>query len=374
VQSWLRQPDTAGVTVPDPNTKPQDLGLTVVPGSTARADALSTGQYTLSVAGSSVLINVSPWAAGGFRLAEAPPICKPSNYSPAPGGVDDKSLQEECKGKLCVTPGGTTYGYGLTSLTDRSGPLTVELWAPITPSLEYSMTIDYEKSIVTDNGLKPSQSENKAIDTKRVFFRAATETVDLTSGGKLKISVTWKNFGPAATISYEGTNTCTADQAFPTTTTVTIAGHYYFMLGFMPTYAGLFDRKNTLHHSDDGVQRLFQQDVQDIDYTATLTAFPGGIDEGKTRFAVGGTLGTSIRNPGKRWYLGLELTTPINIGIVGGAGLIVVDALDRDFVVGQPLSDTSFPTHSTVVPTWFIGVNVEAELFKKAFKGIAGND
>jgi hypothetical protein len=27
-----------------------------------------------------------------------------------------------------------------------------------------------------------------------------------------------------------------------------------------------------------------------------------------------------------------------------------------------------------VVPTWFLGVNIEAELFKKAFKGIAGDD
>jgi hypothetical protein len=156
--------------------------------------------------------------------------------------------------------------------------------------------------------------------------------------------------------------------------TLTVTGKYYFMLGIMPTYAGLYDREHSLHRSDDGVQRIFQQDVREIDYAATLSAYPWGVDEDNDRYAVGTLVGTSLRNPGQRWYLGLGLSTPLNIGFVGGAGLIVVNELDHDFEVGQPLADSSFPTHRTVVPTWFLGVNIEAELFKRAFKGIVGDD
>jgi hypothetical protein len=43
-------------------------------------------------------------------------------------------------------------------------------------------------------------------------------------------------------------------------------------------------------------------------------------------------------------------------------------------LTGQPLTDTQVPVHDSVAITWFLGINIEAHLFAKAFKKLAGDD
>jgi hypothetical protein len=293
--------------------------------------------------------------------------CSSEDFVPAVGSEAETALEKACRGKLCITPSGMTYG--VNRLSDDLGALAVELWVPHSDGVTYSLDVSYEKIVLKNSGNVPLKDARSGAQN---FTRVADAEVLLTGAGKLHVTVEWKAGAGAQVTPPSGS--CVPDSAGKLTKTFPVSGRYFFMLGFMPTYAGLYERTHTLHRSDDGVQRLFEQDVQEIDYTATLSAFPGGVDEDKQGAALGFLLGTSITNPGRRWYLGAQLSTPINIGLVAGAGLIVVDELDRDFEAGQPLEDTNFPTHSTVVPTWFLGVNIEAELFKKAFKGIAGDD
>jgi hypothetical protein len=292
-----------------------------------------------------------------------------------PGKEDEQHIIDSCKHSICITPSGKLYG--VNQLTDHTGPIAVELWAPRANDVTYSLEVSYEKTVLNNGGLKPALKKEESGGIyyfSRVEPKNPQPLINLNSAGKLTIKVTTET-STNPTVTAKTSGACHLGTApGPKTLVLPVTGRYYFMLGFMPTYGGIFDRKNTLHRGDDGVQRVFQQDTREVDYAATLTAFPYGVDEERMTGPVPGfVLGTSIRNPGKRWYLGLAVSTPINIAFVAGAELAVVDALDEDFVSGQPLEDTNFPTHSTVVPTWFVGVNVEAELFKKAFKGIVGD-
>lgn len=281
-------------------------------------------------------------------------------------------MKRACADRLCITPSGKLYG--ITEPQTSMGTLDVELWAPTSAQLSYKLDINYKKFVLKGDGLKGEQDPKKAAQAP-FFSSVVKQTIKLTTAGKLEITVSWENGGTEASVLYDKDKAvCAPKETGKVARTVAVTGKYYFMLGLMPTYAGLYDREHTLHRSDDGVQRVFQQDVREIDYAATLSAYPTGVDEDNDRWAAGFLLGTSVRNPGQRWYTGIQVSTPINIGLAAGAGFIIVNQLDRDFEVGQPLEDSSFPTHRTVVPTWFLGINVEAELFRKAFKGIVGDD
>lgn len=76
------------------------------------------------------------------------------------------------------------------------------------------MTVEHEKTVVANHGLKPPETEQK--DTvKSVWELAATETVKFTTGGKLRVSVGWQGSGSEAQITYDSPDaseaqTCTA--------------------------------------------------------------------------------------------------------------------------------------------------------------------
>ncbi len=278
--------------------------------------------------------------------------------------ADLTNFRAECSanGELCLDPAGTLIH---VPVLKEGNDVTIVLYRP-----EVQGTFEIDATFKRSQVLKPElRLQGPAA---RAWSRGPTHTIRLTSAGTLKVTT-------RAAIPSLGINPGTPQAGVCTLPSLEknhsfdVTGHYHFMLGVMPTYAGLYERSFTLHQSDDGVQRVFPQDEREIDLAATLSAFPFGVST-EDPVAVGFVLGTGLRELGKRWYAGLEVASPIGFGIAGGAAFISVPELDSDFVPGQPLADTRVPTHDTIETTWFVGIDVQAELFRRAFEGLADED
>jgi hypothetical protein len=160
---------------------------------------------------------------------------------------------------------------------------------------------------------------------------------------------------------------CTIAELAVNDLSLTVHGRYYFSAGLMVAYTRLQSRSFSRQTGDDGVMRIGEQDSPGIDYVLNVVAYPAGVDEEKAPFSWGLLFGTSVGSLGKRWYGGLELASPIGFGVSAGAAVVVVPKLDEPLVSGQPFSGDQLATHDVAEPTWYVGVNLQATLFKTVF-------
>jgi len=304
-------------------------------------------------------------------LAQGQPTCSDERFQPV-GSIRD-AIKKGCeeRDELCLTPSGLVLHQ--PELTEGM-TLTVVLHYPLTASHVVKLEVEFKQSQVMEmGGMLPVPKLQRGGD-----WATIQRQVRLTSAGTLEIRTALEGQGvvtlpenltdQAPTIAQ-----CQRSSPLVRTHVFPVTGHYHFMVGIMPVWAGLYETSYTLHRGDDGVARVYRQDSQELEIAATLSAYPFGVSTDE--FAeVGLVLGAGLRNLGQRWYTGIEITSPIGFGVVGGLGLIVADELDEDFQEGQPFAGSQVPTHKTVEPTWFVGVNIQAELFRYAFKGLADED
>lgn len=131
-----------------------------------------------------------------------------------------------------------------------------------------------------------------------------------------------------------------------------VAGRHYFGAGIPIAYVGLKDRDFTLVTGDDGVSRITEDQNDGVDYIITLVAYPLGVEEDRMlQFAPGLVLGTSLEQPGRRWYLGAQLELPLGFGLSGGTAVSVVPKLADDLLEGQPHSG-EIPISDTATFSW----------------------
>jgi hypothetical protein len=275
-------------------------------------------------------------------------------------------LWNRCKdaGYLCVTPSGQVLS---RPPMEEGMSVTIALVHPEFRGHEFELDVEFERATVLNIlGLEADRTDSVA------WVLGAQHTVRLSSAGTLHITTRIDPKDPDAEFE-TGPERCRVSTVVTKKHAFDVRGHYHFMLGVMPTLAGLYDRKHTLNRSDDGVQRVYEQDIRSVDWALTLSGYPWGVSPDDFG-AFGILVGTSMRDIGERWYAGLEWDSPIGLGLVGGAAVIVVPELDRDFLAGQPLTDTQVPVHDSVAVTWFLGINIEARLFAKAFEKLAGDD
>jgi hypothetical protein len=366
---WLQ----AGTTLPDGKRGQETISPVTVAvwetGNKALVNVLKTSlEFIAESKGKTPGEEIVVLKLGPAQPAAAP--VKPAQVASCPDEAFDLPegdvLWGKCKenGYLCVTPSGQI----VSQPELREGhSVTVVLLQPEFIGHELELEVEFKRSLLVDKnvlglGLHASQ-----------WSMGPRRTIDLPSAGTLHVTTRMIVKDTEALYRQHTGLDCTRPTDLEKKNTFDVRGHYHFMLGIMPTFAGLFDRKHTLNRSDDGVQRVYQQDIHDVDWAFTLSGYPWGAsldDFG----ALGIIVGTSVRDIGERWYGGLEWDSPIGLGIAGGAAVIVVPKLDDDFVSGQPLTDTQVPVHSSAVVTWFVGINIEAHLFALAFKGLAGDD
>ncbi len=255
-------------------------------------------------------------------------------------------------------------------LLEEGHDVTVVLLQPEFRDHRFELEVKFKRTVLLDLKLFDDGKDSGG------WAFGPQHTVRLASAGTLQVEtrvLPTGQAGRATSFSGNGGKACIVSDTLKKTLSFDVGGHYHFMLGVMPTYAGLFDRKHTLNRSDDGVQRVYAQEIREVDWALTLSGYPWGVSPDDFG-ALGLVVATSLRDIGKRWYTGIEWASPIGLGIVGGAALIVVPQLDEDFLTGQPLTDTQVPVHNSAVVTWFLGINIEAHLFRKAFKALAPDE
>jgi hypothetical protein len=270
--------------------------------------------------------------------------------------------------KLCVDVLGHVVG---PPVELREGQVAlVQLVGLVVLQATVDLSVNFEPTIIVGQA-----------DFSTVKLKAALEweikgskQAKLTRLGKLNISVaraagTSRYIDPADGVNHD----CNVP-AGNASLSLDVHGRYYFSAGMMVAYTRLQERNFTRQTGDDGVMRIGQQDSAGIDYVLNVVAYPWGVDEERDFAALGILFGTSVASLGKRWYAGAELSSPIGFGVSGGAALSVVSKLDEPLVAGQPFNGDQIPTHNAAEPTWYVGVNLQAALFKKAFGAIFGSD
>jgi hypothetical protein len=152
-----------------------------------------------------------------------------------------------------------------------------------------------------------------------------------------------------------------------------VSGHYHFSGGIMVAYTRMQERSYSRQTGDDGVMRLGEQASPGVDYVANVVAYPWGVDADHDIASLGLLFGTSLNSIGKRWYAGVELASPIGFGVSAGTAIVVVPKLDEPLMAGQPFAGDTIATHSVAEPTWYVGINLQPQLFQKAFGALFGS-
>jgi len=285
------------------------------------------------------------------------------------GGIKDGVQQ------LCLGGSGTFLG-AVPELRERA---VVDILVIVDQSFNATVDLDvaFERTLVAHiEGIK---AEENALRGPGLRI-AAERRVTLTGLGTLTLTFK-RGKGTVDVINVQTVETQGASNPttceFPEqnkTISLTVKGHYHFSANMMVAYTHLQSRSYSRQTGDDGVTRIAQQDSGGIDYVLNVTAYPFGVDEERDFAAVGLLLGTSVASLGKRWYAGLEVSSPIGFGVSGGAALSIVSKLDQPLVAGQPFAGDEVPVHDQAEPTWYVGVNLQAVLFKNVFNAITGND
>jgi len=275
------------------------------------------------------------------------------------------------KATVCVAENGQLVG-DAPSL-EKGQQVSVQLLTRKGTAPLYALTVKFQRITVKGEGATGTLKRT----TAQFWTAARAWNLSLTGAGTLSIDVT-RTAGTETLddlIAKPGDNAkqCTVP-AGQFNQTIDVAGRYYFSAGIGAIYAPILSRSYGLQTGDDGVQRITKTDTGGVDIVANVTAYPWGVDERVDRVALGFMLGTSMGSFGKRWYLGPQLTAPIGIGVTGGIGIQAAPVLEGELVNGQPATGQNIPTETGAIATWFVGINLEAQLFKTVFGALFEKD
>jgi hypothetical protein len=226
-----------------------------------------------------------------------------------------------------------------------------------------TLAVDFERELFLRT---LGEAKTKAALKKAILV--AQQQVKLTGAGKLTIVV--KRAG--GNLSTKPSCRVPADEK---QAVLDVEGSFYFSVGVAPVFSWEKSRVIKARQGDDGINRIVVDDNHELDVLLTLVAYPWGVRY-DTVFSVGLVAATSLANPFRSFYFGLQPSFPvIGMGIVGGVGVHVLDELEDDLAEGQPWPDnTDVPTQVGAKPGWFVGVNVEDTLFRKVFGEIFEDD
>lgn len=265
---------------------------------------------------------------------------------------------------LCFGPTGEFIG---PKPALREGlKVTALVFAPESATGIFTVDVTFERTLIAH-----LIDFKKDINFSDDFVKRAETSGFVGSAGKLKVKLT-RSLGTFQQTDGQNTVACNYE-ALTKEHVLEVGGHYHFSAGIMVTYTGLAERTYSRQTGDDGVTRIGEHPSSGIDYVANVTAYPFGVDKDHTPVAAGFLFGTSLASLGKRWYGGLELSSPIGFGISGGLAVVIVPTLDEPLVANQPFAGDQIATHNVAEPTYYLGVNLQAELFKKAFGALFSN-
>lgn len=337
---------------------------TAVPANSATDVALTplddAEEIVCSAGGGTVaLVSITP--AGGPEPDTN--ACPDSPYDSA-----HKELMAACepaedgRHRVCVGPTGRILDGG-GELRDGDD-VEVQLVGRRDRASDFTLAVTNDRLVLL--GVPPAAGVTKR--SGRQFAVVRRHRLKVRGAGTLAITISFE----AHEVDVGGT-ACKVDKG-EHQVELPVSGDYYFRLGAMIAYADSLERRYALATGDDGVSRIVANDRSGTDFLVTLAAYPAGVpSDFGAGVAFAFVLGTPATDFGDRWYLGALLELPLGFGLGGGVLVTRSDGLDHGLVAGQPFDGETLPTTSEAVASWFLGVNLDASLFARAFKSLTSD-
>ncbi|MCA9670661.1 MAG: hypothetical protein KC503_33925 [Myxococcales bacterium] len=269
---------------------------------------------------------------------------------------------------LCLSPSGRliTHPKAKWKALRQGQSVTISLYTRTLEAAFYTLDVKTERHRLLRSGEKAAF---KASKNDNPWIVSATFHLRLVNVSALIIKVVAEPHPES--IFATGQTKCRVREQ-QRTKTFSIPGTSFFSVGVLMSYTHLAERSFGLAVGDDGVSRITRDQGPNVDVVLSMLAYPFGIRDDRSSLCpvVGLLLGTSLRDPALRWYLGGVLQWPLGLGVAVGVALNVLPKLGQDLREGQPLSGPVV-THDRAEVTWFVGAVVDLALFKKIFNVVA---